>query len=133
MLVLHQDTPGCPMPSRCAIAMLTLAAVTAAAGVRAGEMLQNGNHERGRRLLAQYQCASCHRIPGVEGPQGHDGPALGGTGRAAYIAGHLPNTPDTLARFVQNPQRLKPGTLMPALGVTAADARDMAAYLQRLR
>jgi cytochrome c len=121
------------MPSRRAIAMLTLAAVTAATSVRAGEMLQNGNYERGQRLLAQYQCASCHRIPGVEGRQGRDGPALGGMGRAAYIAGHLPNTPDVLARFVQNPPRLKPGTLMPVLGVTAADARDMAAYLQRLR
>lgn len=113
--------------------MLTLAAATAAHGARAAETLQDGNFQRGQRLLAQYQCASCHSIPGVEGRQGHDGPALGGIGRAAYIAGHLPNTPAVLAGFLQDPARLKPGTLMPALGVTAADARDMAAYLHRLR
>ena len=121
------------MPSRRAIAMLTLAAVTAANGVDASEKLHNGNPGRGQRLLAQYQCAACHRIPGVEGPQQPVGPALATLGRAAYIAGHLPNTPEVLARFVQNPPLMKPGTAMPVLGVTAADARDMAAYLHRLR
>lgn len=126
------------MPSRRAIAMLTLAAVTAAIGAGASEKLQNGNNVEsqsrlGRRLLAQYQCASCHRIPGVEGPQRPTGPALGAIGKAAYIAGHLPNTPEMLARFVQDPPLLKPGTMMPALGVTPADARAMAAYLQRPR
>lgn len=131
-----------PMPSRRAIAMLALAAVTAA-GAGAEEKLQIGNHAKarhgedqhsvGRRLLAQYQCASCHRIPGVEGAQRPSGPALDTIGKASYIAGHLPNTPDMLARFVQNPPLLKPGTLMPLLGVTPADARAMAAYLHRLR
>lgn len=121
------------MLCRCAIAMLTLAAMTAAAGAPAGERLQEGNSSRGQRLLAQYQCAACHRIPGVEGRQGGDGPALAATGRAVYIAGHLPNTPAMLARFIQDPPLVKPGTAMPALGVTADDARDMAAYLGRLR
>jgi len=122
-----------PLPLRCAIAMLTMVAATAAPGAPVGEELLGGNVERGQRLLAQYQCASCHRIPGVEGPQRQAGPALDAIGHAAYIAGHLPNTPAMLARFVQNPPLVKPGTMMPALGVTAADARDMAAYLHRLR
>lgn len=121
------------MPLHCALAMLTLAATTAAHGAPDDEKLQIGNFERGQRLLGQYQCASCHRIPGVEGAQRQVGPALDAIGRAAYIAGHLPNTPAVLARFVQNPPLEKPGTLMPALGVTAEQARDMAAYLHRLR
>jgi cytochrome c len=122
-----------PMLCRCAIAMTILAAAMAAHGAPAGQLLQNGNPERGQRLLAHYQCAACHRIPGVEGRQSTAGPALAGIGGAAYIAGHLPNTPEMLARFVQNPPQAKPGTAMPALGVSAADARDMAAYLGRLR
>lgn len=121
------------MPLRRAIAMLTLAAVTAAHGAPVDEKFLLGNIKRGQRLLAQYQCASCHRIPGVEGAQRQVGPALDALAQAAYIAGHLPNTPAMLARFVQNPPLLKPGTMMPALGVTAADARDMAAYLHRPR
>jgi cytochrome c2 len=31
--------------------------------------------------------------------------------------------------WIQHPQRVSPGTAMPELGVTAADSRDMAAFL----
>jgi len=36
-------------------------------------------------------------------------------------------------QWLQNPQRMDPQNAMPNLGVTALDARDMTAYLQRLR
>ena len=88
--------------------------------------------ERGRVLLAQYQCGSCHAIPEVAAARGHEGPALTAFGRRIYIAGHLPNRPETLARWIVDPTALVPGTPMPAMGVHAADARDMAAYLLAL-
>ena len=53
--------------------------------------------------------------------------------RRAYIAGQLPNDPENLVRWIQDPQGVEPGTAMPNLGVTAAVARDMAAYLYTLR
>ena len=91
-----------------------------------------GSIERGRNLLAQYQCTSCHAIPGVAGPRGRVGPPLQRFGQRSYIAGEIPNRPDTLARWIETPAALVPGTLMPDMGASAADARDMAAYLGSL-
>lgn len=41
----------------------------------------------------------------------------------------LPNTPDQLLNWLRAPQSLKPGDAMPDLGLSDADARDIAAYL----
>lgn len=91
-----------------------------------------GNVDRGQRLLAQYQCGSCHGIPEVQASSGQRGPTLEKFGRRSYIAGRVPNGPDALQRWLQDPQSLIPGTTMPDLGVPAPDARDMAAYLLSL-
>ncbi len=99
----------------------------------AGIPVPGGNAGVGRVLLERYHCAACHSIPGVEGAQGRTGPALDTFGRASYIAGDLPNSPDVLQRWIANPAAMKPGTAMPAMGVSPADARDMAAYLYTLR
>jgi len=88
--------------------------------------------ERGRVLLAQYQCGSCHAIPDVAASRSPAGPPLAAFGRRSYIAGHLPNRPETLARWIVDPAALVQGTPMPAMGVSPADARDMAAFLLAL-
>jgi cytochrome c1 len=49
------------------------------------------------------------------------------------IAGELPNSPDNLARWIQNPKSVEPGTAMPDLGLTTDQAQDVAAYLYTLR
>ena len=89
--------------------------------------------KRGQRLLEQYQCGSCHAIPGVAAARGVQGPSLEAFGRRSYIAGQVPNGPDSLVRWIVAPQALVPGTLMPSMGVSPADARFMAAYLESLR
>ena len=91
-----------------------------------------GDAERGRRLLSQYQCGACHAIPDVPAARGAVGPPLRAFGRRAYIAGRLPNRPDTLARWIADPRSLIPTTSMPSMGASADDARDMAAYLLSL-
>jgi cytochrome c len=88
--------------------------------------------QRGQALLAQYQCGSCHAIPEVPAARGSVGPTLAGFGRRSYIAGEVPNRPDMLARWIVQPKALVPDTLMPAMGVSADQARDMAAYLLAL-
>lgn len=88
---------------------------------------------QGRLLVTQYQCGSCHVIPEVVGARGRVGPALGGFGRRSYIAGHVPNSPDALARWIVDPAALAPGTAMPNMGVPPKDARAMAAFLYALR
>lgn len=85
--------------------------------------------ERGRALLAQYQCGSCHTIPGVAASRGQVAQPLRAWGQRSYIAGRLPNRPEVLARWIAAPQSLVPGTAMPSMGVEPADAQAMAAYL----
>jgi cytochrome c len=92
-----------------------------------------GDAERGRRLIAQYQCGSCHTIPGVPSAGGQRAPSLKSFGLRSYIAGRVANRPELLARWIVQPQSLVPGTPMPAMGVAPADARDIAAYLLQLR
>jgi cytochrome c2 len=89
--------------------------------------------ERGRRLLAQYQCGSCHVIPGVAGATGRSAPTLVAFGRRSYIGGRWPNEGDALVRWIVAPRALLPEATMPAMGAGEADARAMAMYLKGLR
>ena len=88
--------------------------------------------ERGRRALEQYACISCHEIPGLVGPEARLGPTLHGIGSRLMLGGVIPNNPENMALWLRAPQALAPGTAMPDLGVSARDARDMAAYLATL-
>jgi len=79
--------------------------------------------EVGKRLYAnKYGCNGCHSVGG-EG--GKVGPALD---RAGF---RLNGT--WIYRWVRNPQAMKPETRMPALGVSDADAKAVAMYLNTLR
>jgi cytochrome c2 len=95
--------------------------------------VEGGSADAGKRLVAQYQCGACHAIPGVAGAFGNAGPPLEYFGRRSYIAGGIPNLPDQLVRWLENPPAMKPGTAMPDLGISQEDARHMAAYLYTLR
>lgn len=87
----------------------------------------------GKQLVEQYQCGSCHAIPDVPAARGTAGPGLEGFGRRSYIAGRFPNNADALTRWLVDPPAMKPGTLMPDLGVSQDDARHMAAFMYTLR
>ncbi|HEY0858772.1 MAG TPA: c-type cytochrome [Albitalea sp.] len=88
--------------------------------------------ERAQLVLRQYACIACHTIPGLTHSSPQVGPPLDGMARRALIAGRLPNTSDNLVRWIREPQRIKPGSAMPDLGVTEEHAREIAAYLATL-
>ena len=123
------------------IAPLTIAAWAAALALAGCGRPETPDHlriagadpERGRVLMARYGCGSCHRIPGVVGPEGYVGPPLDHYGERALIAGQLPNRPAVLIDWIIDPPALIPGTGMPDLDVAPAHARDMAAYLYSLQ
>lgn len=92
-----------------------------------------GDAKLGKRLMDQYQCGSCHAIPDVAAARGSVGPPLEHFGRRSYIAGSIPNLPEALTAWLVNPPAMKPGTMMPDLGVSPVEARHMAAYLYTLR
>jgi cytochrome c len=83
----------------------------------------------GRTLIASYGCGSCHAIPGIPGADAKAAPPLDYFYERSYIAGRLPNTEENLIHWLQDPQKVVPGNAMPDLGVSADEARDMAAYL----
>lgn len=92
-----------------------------------------GDPDRGVPAMIDHGCGACHSIPGVTGARGSVGPPLGGFAGRAYVAGVLPNTPAGLVSWLIDPTAHAPSTAMPDLGVTEAEARDMAAYLYTLR
>lgn len=108
-------------------------AVPLALFLAAGPAAAKGDRvERGRALLAQYQCGACHAIPGVPASRGTLAPPLDAWRHRSYIAGRLPNRPELLARWIVAPQALVPGTKMPSMGVSPAEAQAMADYLMTL-
>ena len=117
------------------------AALTAAAlagcsegGVSPRHVVPGGAAARGQAHLVDYGCGSCHEIPGVPMAVGRVGPSLAGLARRSHIAGGaLVNDASTLVSWIVDPQRHRPGTLMPALGVRVEHARDMGAYLYSLQ
>jgi cytochrome c len=85
--------------------------------------------EAGRRLIASYGCGSCHSIPGIPGADVMVAPPLSHFYERTYIAGQVPNTWNNLIEYIQTPEQIEPGTVMPDLGVTAEEAQAIAAYL----
>jgi cytochrome c len=97
-----------------------------------GRPVPGGDPRRGELALMEYGCGSCHVIPGVEGAVGKVGPPLTDFAERSYIAGAVPNTSEQLVSWIMDPHGIEPGTLMPNLGVSEAEARDMTAYLYTL-
>jgi cytochrome c len=95
--------------------------------------VRGGDPARGPAAIERYGCIACHAIPGVPAGRGQVGPPLGGIAGRSIIAGHLTNTPENLVRWIRDPQGIEPGTVMPNMGVTDSDARDIAAYLYSLK
>lgn len=88
---------------------------------------------RGLELVERVGCAACHRIPGVAWPKGAVGGDLAGFARRSMLAGRLPNQPDVLVPWLQNPAALSPEMGMPHMPLSPAEARDVAAYLYTLQ
>ena len=70
---------------------------------------------QGEQLFKTKGCASCHAIRGYAGGA-VDKPDLTNFGlRTSLAAGVLDNTPENLARWLRDPQEVKPGNYMPTL------------------
>lgn len=95
--------------------------------------LTGGDPARGIAAIGRYGCGSCHDIPGIRSARGTVGPPLGRIAVRTYLADRLSNTPANMIQWIQHPQHIERGTAMPEMGVTADDARDIAAFLYTLR
>ncbi|OLP58395.1 hypothetical protein BJF93_06860 [Xaviernesmea oryzae] len=99
-----------------------------------GPVVAADQTDRGQDGLAIFQrhgCAACHALRGTTA-QGKIGPDLTRLGeRATLAAGALPNTQEALAAFIRNPQKAKPGALMPAFPmIPPEELATLADYLR---
>jgi cytochrome c len=115
------------------LAGLVLAALAAGCGRQEPITAVPGDPKAGRAAIERYQCGACHTIPGIGAAHASVGPPLTEYAQRVYIAGKFPKEPALLARWIQDAPSLAPQTAMPNVGVTEADARDIAAYLYQLR
>jgi cytochrome c len=106
--------------------------------VAAGAARADGDAARGEKKFGD--CAACHKL---EAGANNVGPSLHGL--FARKAGEIADfryspaikrsgitwTPETLDKFITDPQSLVPGNRMPYAGMAAAaDRADLIAYLQ---
>lgn len=122
--------------SRSGVAMLVAVFAIASCSYGATDtaaLTHGGDASHGRALIRSYGCGACHSVPGVRGARATVGPNLQGFASRAYVGGVLPNTPENLMRWLQDPQAVDEKTAMPDLDVSVRDARDIAAYLYTLR
>ncbi len=86
----------------------------------------------GRTLFERYTCVNCHAVEGID--RARVAPDLTHfASRRTLGAGVLANTPADLARWLENPQAVKPGCLMPNFNLKPGEVRDLCAYLETLK
>lgn len=95
--------------------------------------VNGGNPHDGAVLIEKFGCGTCHTIPGIANANGQVGPPLDAVGRRVYLAGALQNTPENMVRWLKDPQAVVPGNVMPDMGISDAQARNIAAYLYTLQ
>jgi len=91
------------------------------------------SERRGQTVFMKTSCILCHTIAGT--PAGATvGPDLTHlASRGTIAAGTLSNTPANLASWILEPQRMKPGAMMPATSLPPQDLAALTTYLGSLR
>ena len=86
---------------------------------------------RGREVYLAQRCDSCHAINDRGARIGPDLTRFGS--RRSIGAATLPNTPENLARWIEDPQEVKPGNLMPPFDLPPDDMAALVNYLESLK
>jgi len=94
---------------------------------------RNDRVSGGKRVFETTACINCHAISGTPAT-GRFGPDLTHLmSRSTLASGAAENTPANLRLWIENPDALKPGSLMPAMKLSDADLNAVTAYLETLR
>jgi cytochrome c oxidase subunit II len=87
----------------------------------------------GRQVFLGQSCVNCHRVAGTRAEGTHAPDLTHLMSRQTLAAGMVPNTPENLRRWIADPQKVKPGCLMPAFGLSDSDRDAIVEYLVTLR
>jgi cytochrome c oxidase subunit 2 len=86
-----------------------------------------------RHVFETTACVNCHAVAGTNAT-GRFGPDLTHLmSRRTLAAGAAKNTKENLRLWIQNPDAIKPGSLMPAMQLTDADLDALVRYLETLQ
>ncbi len=84
----------------------------------------------GMKLFNELTCVNCHRLAGTRANQ-TAGPDLTHLAQRRMLAGGAAvNNPQTLAEWLKDPDRIKPGSNMPNFHLSDAQVRALVAYLE---
>ena len=87
----------------------------------------------GRHVFETNACLNCHAIIGTNGT-GRFGPDLTHLmSRRTIASGAAENSAQNLRLWIQNPDSIKPGSLMPAMKLSDADLDALVRYLETLQ
>ncbi len=89
-----------------------------------------------KALFHSSGCRGCHAIDGVGGDDGPDLTRFGQKDPALLDFSGVPGEhtlPNWISAHFENPQRVVPGSQMPALGLSASDVERLTYYLMSLR
>jgi cytochrome c oxidase subunit II len=89
--------------------------------------------QAGKNFFFAQTCANCHAIGGTTAVRTAGPDLTHFASRRQLAAGLLDNTPQNLARWLKNPQQLKPGCQMPNFSLTDEQVTQLVAYLEELR
>lgn len=104
--------------------------LAAQAAPRAGQSLLPA---RGEQVFTANLCTSCHTIRGTTAA-GTAGPDLTHVGsRTTLAAGVLKNDASSMRAWLADPQRYKPGSLMPRVPLADTDIDALVTYLEGLK
>jgi cytochrome c oxidase subunit 2 len=88
---------------------------------------------QGQRVFQETACVNCHTIAGTAA-NGRFGPDLTHLmSRDTIASGAVSNTPENLRRWIRDPNAMKPGCLMPAMGLSDPQIDAVTAYMETLR
>ncbi|HKN36860.1 MAG TPA: cytochrome c oxidase subunit II [Terriglobales bacterium] len=106
-----------------------------AAWVRAQQQpaIQDASVRAGRGAFESTACINCHAVAGTPA-DGRFGPDLTHLmSRTTIASGATENTSENLRLWIQNPNAIKPGSLMPAMKLSDADLDAIVNYMETLR
>jgi cytochrome c oxidase subunit II len=95
--------------------------------------IEDEKEEAGRRVFERTACVNCHAINGTNG-NGRFGPDLTHLmSRRTIASGAAENNLQNLRRWIQDPDAIKPGSLMPAMKLGDNDLDALVRYLGTLQ
>jgi cytochrome c oxidase subunit 2 len=97
------------------------------------QAVSDENESAGKRVFETTACVNCHAVSGTRA-MGRFGPDLTHLmSRRTIASGAAENTADNLRLWIENPDVIKPGSLMPAMKLNDTDLNALVHYLETLR